>query len=183
MNTQGKTWGPGPMVFPLRQLVCFNISFPATLIGQFSVLPEACHKKVMFWVAIQDHMKKKLLCITIIFWFLFESLHYPASFQSLRNIFWGLLQHPLHVFLFDALTPLMNCCRALGDIGDAARVCTNIISCLDKVIPGYSLEVANFYFCLGEMYSERAESSNSLPAIAKRYRKQVHHFEAIGKKS
>lgn len=91
------------------------------------------------------------------------------------------MQHPLHVFLFDALTPLMNCCRALGDIGDAARVCTNIISCLEKVIPGYSLEVANFYFCLGEMYTERAESSNSLPAIAKRYRKQVHHFEDIGK--
>jgi hypothetical protein len=112
---------------------------------------------------------------------LFESLDYPASFQSLRNIFWGVLQHPLHVFLFDALTPLMNCCRAVGDIGDAARVCTNIISSLEKVIPGYSLEVANFYFCLGEMYSERAESSNSLPAIAKRYRKQVHHFEAIGK--
>lgn len=84
-----------------------------------------------------------------------------------------ILQHPLHVFLFDALTPLMNCCRALGDSGEAARVCRNIIASLEKVVPGYSLELANFYFCLGEMYVERADESSTSPAIAKRYRKQV----------
>lgn len=84
-----------------------------------------------------------------------------------------ILQHPLHVFLFDALTPLMNCCRALGDSGEAARVCRNIITSLEKVVPGYSLELANFYFCLGEMYMERADESSTSPAIAKRYRKQV----------
>ncbi|KAG0622645.1 hypothetical protein M758_3G113400 [Ceratodon purpureus] len=80
--------------------------------------------------------------------------------------------HPLHVFLFDALTPLMNCCRALGDAGEAARVCRNIITSLEKVVPGNSLELANFYFCLGEMYIERADESSTSPAIAKRYRKQ-----------
>jgi SET and MYND domain-containing protein len=41
------------------------------------------------------------------------------------------------------------------------------------VVPGYSLELANFYFCLGEMYIERADESSTSPAIAKRYRKQV----------
>lgn len=80
--------------------------------------------------------------------------------------------HPLHVFLFDALTPLMNCCRALGDAGEAARVCRNVLTSLEKVVPGYSLELANFYFCLGEMYIERADESSTSPAIAKRYRKQ-----------
>lgn len=80
--------------------------------------------------------------------------------------------HPLHVFLFDAFTPLMNCCRALGDAGEAIRVCRNIITSLEKVVPGSSLELANFYFCLGEMYMERADESSTSQAIAKRYRKQ-----------
>lgn len=90
-----------------------------------------------------------------------------------------LLQHPLHVFLFDAFTPLMNCCRALGDAGEAIRVCRNIITSLEKVVPGSSLELANFYFCLGEMYMERADESSTSQAIAKRYRKQVCCFEPL----
>ena len=83
------------------------------------------------------------------------------------------LQHPLHVLLFDALTPLMNCCRVLGDAEGGVRVCRNIINSLEKVVNGPSLELANFYFCLGEMYSERADSSDISPVLAKRYKRLV----------
>lgn len=86
------------------------------------------------------------------------------------------LQHPLHVLLFDALTPLMNCCRVLGDAEGGAKVCRMIINCLEKVLNGPSLELANFYFCLGEMYSERADSVDLSPILAKRYKKQVSPF-------
>lgn len=92
--------------------------------------------------------------------------------ESFISEFTGKL-HPLHVLLFDALTPLMNCCRVLGDAEGGARVCRNIINCLEKVLNGPSLELANFYFCLGEMYSERADSVDVSPVLVKRYKRQA----------
>jgi SET and MYND domain-containing protein len=81
--------------------------------------------------------------------------------------------HPLNVLLFDALTPLMSCCRALGDAAEGSRVCQNILSCMEKVLSRFSLELANFYFCLGEMYLERSEGPGS-NVITKHHRKLAH---------
>ncbi|CAM6085699.1 unnamed protein product [Calypogeia fissa] len=69
--------------------------------------------------------------------------------------------HPLNVLLFDALTPLMNCCRNMGDAAEGSRVCRNILTCMEKVVSGSSLELANFYFCLGEMYLQRSDGPGS----------------------
>eukprot|EP00250_Pteridium_aquilinum_P002084 c12288_g1_i1 orf=48-1733(+) len=92
--------------------------------------------------------------------------------ESFLSEFTGKL-HPLHVLLFDALTPLMNCYRVLGDAEGGSKVCRIIINCLEKVLNGPSLELANFYFCLGEMYSECANSEDLSPILAKRYKKQA----------
>eukprot|EP01018_Ginkgo_biloba_P029122 Gb_19403 [translate_table: standard] len=81
--------------------------------------------------------------------------------------------HHLHVLIFDSLTPLLNCHRALGDAEGGARVCRMILNCLEKVLPNPSLELANFYFCLGEMCSERAEAFDISPVLAKHYKKQA----------
>lgn len=81
--------------------------------------------------------------------------------------------HPLHVLLFDALTPLMNCCRVLGDAEGGVRVCRKIISCMEKVLNGPSLELSNFYFCLGEMCLERADAVDISVVLARHYRKQA----------
>ncbi|BBN02498.1 protein MpASHR2 [Marchantia polymorpha subsp. ruderalis] len=78
--------------------------------------------------------------------------------------------HPLNVLLFDALTPLMNCCRASGDAAEGSRICRLILNSMEKVLPGVSLEQANFYFCLGEMYTQRAESAGT-NVMAKHYKK------------
>ncbi|EFJ31966.1 hypothetical protein SELMODRAFT_439878 [Selaginella moellendorffii] len=94
--------------------------------------------------------------------------------ESYLSEFTGKL-HPLHVFLFDALTPLMNCCRAMGDAEEGLRVCRLILQCMEKVLPGPSLELANFYFCLGEMYLEKAQASS--PVIAKRSNKQASYLK------
>jgi SET and MYND domain-containing protein len=61
----------------------------------------------------------------------------------------------------------------MGDAAEGSRFCHIILDCLEKVMPGLSLELANFYFCLGEMYSERAEARSTSQVLAKRYRKQV----------
>ncbi|KAI5062076.1 hypothetical protein GOP47_0022615 [Adiantum capillus-veneris] len=88
--------------------------------------------------------------------------------------------HPLHVLLFDALTPLMNCCRVLGDAEGGTKVCRNIINSLEKVLNSPCIELANFYLCLGEMYSERADSVDSSAILAKRYKKQDSSPHANG---
>ncbi|KAH9304553.1 hypothetical protein KI387_008957, partial [Taxus chinensis] len=80
--------------------------------------------------------------------------------------------HHLHVLVFDSLTPLMNCHRAVGDAEGGVRVCRRILSCLEKVLSNPSLELANFYFCLGEMCFERAEACDISPVLAKHYKKQ-----------
>ncbi|KAL2643571.1 hypothetical protein R1flu_011158 [Riccia fluitans] len=80
--------------------------------------------------------------------------------------------HPLNLLLFDALTPLMNCCRATGDDAEGSRVCRLILNALEKVLPGVSLEQANFYFCLGEMYMQRSESAGT-GVMAKHFKKQA----------
>ncbi|KAL3696784.1 hypothetical protein R1sor_010860 [Riccia sorocarpa] len=80
--------------------------------------------------------------------------------------------HPLNLLLFDALTPLMNCCRATGDAAEGSRVCRLILNALEKVLPGVSLEQASFYFCLGEMYLQRSESAGT-SVMAKHFKKQA----------
>ncbi|XP_059065541.1 histone-lysine N-methyltransferase ASHR1 isoform X2 [Cryptomeria japonica] len=96
-----------------------------------------------------------------------------ALLEKFNVDFSGKLHH-LHVLLFDSLTPLMNCHRAVGDAEGGVRVCRRILSCLEKVLPNSSLELANFYFCLGEMCFERAEASDISPVLAKHFKKQAH---------
>ncbi|KAJ7542751.1 hypothetical protein O6H91_09G010100 [Diphasiastrum complanatum] len=88
--------------------------------------------------------------------------------------------HPLHVLLFDALTPLMNCCRAMGDAEEGSRICRTIINCLEKVSSGPTLELANFYYCLGEMHAERADTYGLSRVLAKRHMRLAHEaFEHV----
>ncbi|MCO5563389.1 hypothetical protein L7F22_017030 [Adiantum nelumboides] len=107
-----------------------------------------------------------------------NSVYQERRFKEARKLiedflleFTGKL-HPLHVLLFDALTPLMNCCRVLGDAEGGTKACRAIINSLEKVLNGPSIELANFYLCLGEMYSEWVDSVNSSAILAKRYKKQ-----------
>uniref|UniRef100_A0A0D6R766 SET domain-containing protein n=1 Tax=Araucaria cunninghamii TaxID=56994 RepID=A0A0D6R766_ARACU len=95
-----------------------------------------------------------------------------ALLENFISEFSGKL-HQLHVLLFDALTPLMNCHRAVGDAEGGVRVCRKVLSCLEKVLSNPTLELANFYFCLGEMCSERAEANDISPVLAKFYKKQA----------
>jgi SET and MYND domain-containing protein len=55
----------------------------------------------------------------------------------------------------------------MGDAAEGSRFCHIILECLEKVMPNLSLELANFYFCLGEMYSERAEACSTSQVLAK----------------
>eukprot|EP00271_Cylindrocystis_brebissonii_P004270 TRINITY_DN15910_c0_g1_i1.p1 TRINITY_DN15910_c0_g1~~TRINITY_DN15910_c0_g1_i1.p1 ORF type:complete len:702 (-),score=142.92 TRINITY_DN15910_c0_g1_i1:735-2768(-) len=93
-------------------------------------------------------------------------------YEDLLTEFSGKL-HPLHLVLFDARTPLMNCCRRAGDAAEGIRHCMAVIDALEKVVPTQILEQANFYACLAEMQKERAETDGMNPRMAKRLEKQA----------
>lgn len=94
-----------------------------------------------------------------------------ALLERLLADFTGIL-HPLHVLLFDARTPLMNCCRAMGDAAEGIRQCLAILEAMQAVTPWQAPEAANFWAALAEMYQERAATPGLPPAIARRFKKQ-----------
>ena len=62
--------------------------------------------------------------------------------------------HPWHVHAFDCLTPLLNCCRAAGDHGEALARAQELVAALEGVLgPVPSPELGNFLELVGQVLS------------------------------
>ncbi|GMH44958.1 hypothetical protein BSKO_12915 [Bryopsis sp. KO-2023] len=80
---------------------------------------------------------------------------------------------PYHVHMFDAMTPIMNCYRRLGDPQGSLKYCQKVITAMETILQIPTTELGNFYKCMGEVLSVRAGVAGLPPAIRDVYKKQA----------
>lgn len=99
----------------------------------------------------------------------------PWSWEHLKAAHW-LLTGKLgqyHVCIFDALTPIMNCYRRLGDPQGSLKYCQKVIHCMETVLDLPTVELGNFYKCMGEVLAVRTEANGLSQGLRGIYKKQV----------
>lgn len=79
--------------------------------------------------------------------------------------------HPLHVRCFDVLMPLVNACRATGDVVDAIKYLTALVQAHAVLHPSATVELGALYALLGECHRARARNIND--KLASRPKKQA----------
>eukprot|EP00803_Ostreobium_quekettii_P001913 evm.model.scf_457.5 EVM.evm.TU.scf_457.5 scf_457:69372-78580(-) len=86
---------------------------------------------------------------------------------------------PMHVHLFDSWTPMMNCSRRMGDAQSSIKYCQKVIQAMETILDVPTIELGNYYMCLGEMLGIRAAAINLASAIRDIHKKQAQ--EALRK--
>lgn len=79
--------------------------------------------------------------------------------------------------IFDAQTPLVNICRRLGDISGAIEHCETAIQAFREVLPWQIMEISDYYYNLGELYSDKARGvGQGSVKFAKKLKEKVFFF-------
>ena len=101
-----------------------------------------------------------------------------SLFQQLQDQCQGLGKlHPLHVRIMDTHMPLVNSCRRMGDIQNAVRNLTQLISAMEFHHTSPFLETMNLYQHLAQLYIDLATSAQpnkKLVARAQKLARETH---------